>query len=72
MNKGQSKTWSLIEALTNTVIGFFISAVVQYLIFKYYGIDLDVVSNVIIILTFTVVSVVRSYTIRRVFNHIRE
>lgn len=68
---GQSKLESFIEAITNTVVGFIISAIIQYLVFKYYGIHLDLVSNFIIISTFTVASVLRSYIIRRVFNRLR-
>lgn len=67
----QSKAHSLIEALTNTAVGFIISAVIQYLVFRYYGIHLDPISNFTIIMTFTVASVIRSYIIRRIFNSIR-
>lgn len=67
----QTRKWSLIESLTNVGIGFGISLVAQLVIFRYYGIALDLGSNVAITLWFTGISIVRGYMIRRMFVRLK-
>ena len=59
---------SLVETVTNIVIGLVISLISQIIIFNAYGINLPINDNVAIVLWFTLISVIRSYTIRRLFN----
>lgn len=66
----QSKRWSLIEALTNVGVGFAISLISQLAIFHAYDIKLSLSSNVAITGWFTVISIIRSYYMRRIFNAI--
>ena len=64
----QSKLMSLIESLTNVAIGFLISLVGQIVVSRWYNLPLNVAQNMQIVLFFTVLSVARSYVLRRVFN----
>ena len=67
----QSKVMSLVESLTNVAVGILVSFASQLVIFKAYGINIALADNVMITLWFTVVSVLRSYALRRVFNGLR-
>ncbi|WP_438710840.1 DUF7220 family protein [Aquimarina muelleri] len=64
----QTKKQSLIEACSNTVIGFLISFASTFLIFPLVGIASSAGKNIIITLFFTAISILRGYLIRRVFN----
>jgi hypothetical protein len=64
----QTKKQSLVEAVTNTVIGFIISLSSTFLIFPLFGIESTLLKNVGITIFFTFVSILRSYALRRVFN----
>lgn len=66
----QSKIGSFIESLINILIGFGIALGSQMLIFPLYGVHLPVHDNIMITVWFTLISIVRSYTLRRVFNRI--
>ena len=67
----QSKVMSLVESLTNVAVGIMVSFASQLVIFKAYGIHIALADNVMITLWFTVISVIRSYALRRVFNGLR-
>jgi len=65
----QKKIHSLIEAVTNTSIGLVINvAANQWIIFPILGVDPPLVTNVGIAVFFTVLSIVRGYTLRRLFT----
>lgn len=64
----QSKKWSLIEALSNTLFSFGISVYIQWAIFPYFGIHVSLSTNISLVLIFMAVSVVRGYFFRRFFN----
>lgn len=68
--KGQSKKHSLIEAALNTLLGFWVAVGSQYLIFPLFGIYVPFQQHVYIGLFFTVVSIIRSYVLRRIFNYL--
>ena len=67
----QSKVMSLVESLTNVAVGILVSLASQLVIFKAYDIRIAFADNVMITLWFTVISVVRSYGIRRFFTRRR-
>lgn len=67
----QSRRWSLIESLSNVAVGFLISLAAQLVIFHAHGIELSLGDNVAITMWFTLISIVRSYALRRVFAHIK-
>lgn len=65
----QSRIDSVMEAVTNIVIGTVIYTVVNYtLLSAYLGIPISVGSSLGISAMFTVVSIARQYVIRRAFN----
>jgi hypothetical protein len=62
---------SMIEVATNIVIGLVVSFISQIAIFKLYDIHISVTQNVEITIWFTVISIIRSYLIRRWFNSMK-
>lgn len=64
----QSKRHSLIESLTNTLIGYLINLGVQLVIYPLYGATFTLFQNIQIGLIFLAVSLARGYVIRRYFN----
>jgi hypothetical protein len=64
----QSKFFSLIEALTNTAVGFVVALLSQLMVFPCFGIHLGTLQNLQIVGIFTAISVARSYLIRRFFT----
>ena len=66
---GQTKIMSAIETITNYVIGFVLAWTVALTIFPLMGYDIALGHAAIATLTFTVVSVIRSYIVRRFFNY---
>jgi hypothetical protein len=68
MNKGQTKKGSVLETLVNTAVGFAINYTANLLIFPLYGMHISPGNNFLLGLIYTVISVVRSYGMRRVFN----
>jgi len=64
----QSKVGSFLEALTHTFIGYFLSLIVQFIVYPLYGATFTIQQNIEIGLIFMVVSTVRGYVIRRWFN----
>lgn len=65
---GQSKKMSLAETAVSTVIGYIIAITSQYVIFPVFGIYVPLEAHLIMGLFFTVVSVIRGYFVRRLFN----
>ena len=59
---------SLIESLTNVAIGMVVSFFGQIAVSHWYNLPLNVAQNMQIVLFFTVLSVLRSYCVRRWYN----
>lgn len=66
----QTKTWSFIEALAQTAIGFVQGVLTQMLLFPLYGWTPTLIENIQLVFFFTIVSLLRSYAVRRAFNWI--
>lgn len=64
----QSRLGSIIEAVANVMVGYSIALAAQLVILPAYGAELSLRSNLEIGLWFTVVSLCRSYLLRRWFN----
>ena len=62
---------SLVEAITNVVAGYLLALLTQITIFPLFGLAVSVADNLIIGCIFTAVSVVRSFTLRRLFEAVR-
>lgn len=68
MGHGQSREASAMEALTGTIVGFLLAIWVQCLLFPAMGHDLALSENAVVASVFTVLSLLRSYCLRRLFN----
>lgn len=66
----QPRLHSLLESLTNVAIGFGIALTSQLILFAWYGVQLSMRDNINITLWMTLVSIVRSYALRRMFNRL--
>ena len=64
----QSKRGSLIETLTNVGMGWFISFIANMLVLPLFGYNINLTDGVLISIIFTIVSIIRSYAVRRIFN----
>ena len=64
----QSRTMSAIEAVANVAVGFGVAVATQIDVFPLFGLHASVGDNLAIGAIFTVVSLVRSYALRRAFN----
>lgn len=64
----QSKRFSLIESVTNTLIGFIVSLIIQLIIYPIMDIPVTFGQNLTITAVFTLVSIARGYLVRRLFN----
>ena len=68
MAVGQSRSASFFEALTSTVLGFLLAVWVQRLLFPTLGHDLSLTDNALVASVFTLLSLLRSFALRRVFE----
>lgn len=66
----QQKKHSLLEALLGTSIGFAVALAAQLVIFPAFGIITSMETNLSIAGIMTLVSVIRSYFVRRFFNYL--
>lgn len=66
----QSKKMSLIETIVSVLIGYVVSIISQLLLFPMFNIEVSLTDNLLIGLFFTVVSIIRGYYVRRLFNWI--
>ena len=64
----QTRLESFIESCMNILIGYGVALISQLLIFPLYGIHVPLASNIMIGIWFTIISLTRSYAIRRFYN----
>ena len=67
----QSRTMSLVEAVTNVVVGYGVAVITQILIFPLFGLHTTLAQNLKMGAVFTIVSLGRSYALRRLFERWR-
>lgn len=67
----QSRAMSLFESVSNVVVGYGVAVVTQILIFPIFGLHTTLAQNLKMAALFSVVSIVRSYVLRRLFEAIR-
>ncbi len=67
----QSRRMSLTEAIANVVIGYILAVATQVAVFPLFGIHIVLADDLMIGLAFLVVSLARSYVLRRMFERIR-
>lgn len=64
----QSKKHSVLESATNVIVGLLVSIITQMILYPIMGIPVSFNQNLIITAVFFVLSFVRGYVIRRIFN----
>ena len=62
---------SLVEAAANVVIGYGIAVATQVVVFPIFGIHITLADDLRIGLVFAMVSILRSYALRRLFEVVR-
>jgi len=59
---------SFVESVANVFIGFLVALITQIIVFPLLDIYVRMTDNIMIALIFTIVSIIRSYALRRLFN----
>ncbi len=67
----QSRAMSLVESLANVAVGYGLAVVTQMLVFPLFALHTTLAENLTIGAIFTVVSIGRSYCLRRLFEGLR-
>ncbi len=69
----RSRLMSLVESLANVLVGYGVAVTTQMSVIPVFGlaVTVTVTENLLIGLIFTVVSIVRSYALRRGFEALR-
>ena len=64
----QSRRMSLIEAVTNVILGYGLAVITQIVVFPWFGLDVSIGDNLAIGAVFVGISLLRSYALRRLFE----
>jgi hypothetical protein len=64
----QSKKHSALESAINVIVGLLVSIITQMVLYPILGIPVSIKQNLIITAVFFILSFVRGYVIRRIFN----
>ena len=62
---------SLVEAVTNVAVGYGLAVIIQMLVFPLFGLHASLGDHLLIGAVFTIASIARSYSLRRLFEAIR-
>jgi hypothetical protein len=68
----QLKRHSLLESVVNVAVGYGVALLSQILVFPVFNIRVSLKQNIYIGLIFTVISIIRSYLLRRLFNKLTD
>lgn len=66
--KGQPRHMSLVESLVNVLVGYSVAVLATAIILPAFGYPVTLHENLAISGLFTIVSICRSYVLRRAFN----
>lgn len=67
----QSRAMSLVEAVTNVVVGYVLAIATQLALFPVFGIEVALGEHLAIGIAFMAVSLARGYLLRRLFERWR-
>lgn len=67
--KVQTRKVSLFESCVNVAVGYGVALLAQIIIFPIFGVYVSLETNLWIGLWFTVLSIIRSFILRRIFNN---
>jgi acetyltransferase-like isoleucine patch superfamily enzyme len=65
----QSRRRSATEAIMNVIIGYMVAVFANLIVLPLFGYNVTLSDGAAIGLAFTIISLIRSYVIRRVFNY---
>ena len=66
----QSRLMSLVESSANVAVGYGLAVLTQILVFPIFGLQTTLRENLLIGALFTVISLARSFALRRLFNRV--
>jgi hypothetical protein len=66
----QSRLISMVEAITNVIVGYALAVVTQIIVFPWFGLEAALGEHLAIGMAFVAVSLARSYLLRRLFERI--
>ena len=66
--RGQSPLQSMVESFANILVGWGVALISQVLLFPLFQIHVSLKTNLWISIWFTIISLIRSYALRRYFN----
>lgn len=69
VKEGQTRRGSLLESLVNILVGYSVNFTANLLIFPLFGWHISTRENLTLGVIYTGISLVRSYGLRRFFNH---
>jgi len=64
----QSRLMSGVESVTNVAVGYGVAVGTQIVVFPWFGLEPSLSDTLVIGAIFTLVSIARSYALRRLFN----
>jgi hypothetical protein len=67
----QTCRMSFIEAVSNNVVAFILSVLINIHLFPLFGFPVKLGESMLIVAVFSIVSIIRSYIMRRIFNSIK-
>ena len=70
LRPAQSRAGSFVEATANVIIGYLLALITQALLYPLFGIATTLATDSIIAAVFTLVSLARSYVLRRLFERL--
>ena len=68
----QSRKGSLIEAFVNIMVGYWLNVTANFLIFPLFGWQLTLGDSMALGMAYTLISLGRSYGLRRLFNRLHD
>ena len=66
----QTRKQSLIEAFANILVGYAVNMVANFFVFPLFGWHIDLHQNLLLGVIYTFISLVRSYSLRRIYNYL--
>jgi hypothetical protein len=67
----QSRAMSFVEAIANVIVGYGAAVVTQMLVFPMFDLHMTWAENLKLAAAFTLISIIRSFALRRLFEAIR-
>lgn len=67
----QSRLMSLVEAIANVVVGYGVAVLTQLVVFPWFGLPARIDDALALGMVFTLVSLIRGYALRRIFEALR-